>query len=99
MDGGHEWGAYDASEAPSADTTWGLFRVPYTGAFKYLRLIDPFWAGSRMLQLNRSQNLGNWFIWWMHYMVYWWVPWTLLYGDGAPPRDVDWNDEKTGYIC
>eukprot|EP00760_Papus_ankaliazontas_P029678 PhM_4_TR4353/c1_g1_i1/m.19254 len=88
----------DLSEVPPGDTTIGSFGFPYAGGLAPLRFLDIGWYFSRLTDLRRDGVIGGGgfyiFLWCM-----WWVlPMYMLYGDGKPPQQVDWNAGKAGYL-
>ena len=98
MDGGKEWGMHDAKDAPPADNAEGVWWC-YTGIYKLFRILDPVWALRRTDYLNRYNYIGCWFQWWSSWVLFWYIPMKWLYGEGAPPEVVDWNDEQAGYLA
>ena len=98
MVNGHDWGAQDAKDAPSANKTEGFISA-YNGPWRFLRILDPVWIIKRGDELRRDAYIGGWFHIWCHWVVFWWIPTTFLYADGKPPEVVDWNDESAGYVA
>ena len=95
---GKEWGSYDPEQAPRGSECTGLFCVPYTGLFTPLRFVDPFWQMNRFTALGKEGYFCTPFFLFLGWLIYYYVPMTAMYGDKLPPEEVDWNDEKTGYL-
>lgn len=84
-------------QGPDVNETYGLFGK-LNGSLAILRVIDPKWILNRLVNLGRDGYVGFWvfapFLW----SIYWVVPQKALWGDGKPPRKVDWNKEEAGRL-
>ncbi|KAG8346539.1 hypothetical protein ERJ75_000875000 [Trypanosoma vivax] len=84
-------------DIPSADLCKGFFGH-LNGPLKYLRFIDIKWMMNRAVAMHREYLIAAptlftfvWMFSWKAAMIYFW-------GDRAPPRQMDWNAESTGYL-
>jgi hypothetical protein len=87
----------DAAHAPPADDQYGLFGK-LNGSLAILRVIDPKWMLNRLVSLGRDGYVGAWGFWSFMYAMWWVVPMGAKWGDGKPPRKVDWNKEEAGRL-
>ena len=88
----------DPKKMPSADEATGLLYRPYLGGMKLLRVVDPRWILNRMEMMKRDGLMGMtvWYAIFTNFL--WFQPQKALWGDGAPPRKVDWNVGTAGEL-
>ncbi|KEG09778.1 hypothetical protein DQ04_04661020 [Trypanosoma grayi] len=84
-------------QIPPAEECKGFFGH-LNGPLKFLRLIDIKWMMNRAVAMRREYLIATptlyaflWMFSWKGASMYFW-------GDRAPPRRMDWNSEKTGYL-
>jgi len=86
-------------DAPKADDCVGIIPgVPYSGALAPLRFIDPIWWASRFTDLGRDGFMAGPLFWLFLWTMWWYLPQQMVWGDGKPPKSVDWNKGGTGYL-
>lgn len=97
LSGGELYHPPKLEEIPCSSTTKG-FVGSYNGVLKLLRLVDIKWMMNRAVDLGREYYIAAptfyFFLWWFCYNGFC----KLMYSDGAPPREVLWNTEKSGFL-
>lgn len=68
------------------------------GSLAILRVVDPKWILNRLVSLGRDGYVGAWAFYGFMYTMWWVVPMGAKWGDGKPPRKVDWNKEEAGRL-
>lgn len=63
-----------------------------------LRFFDIKWMMNRAVDLGREYYISAPTLYFFLWMFCWNGFSILRYGDGKPPRQVDWNSEETGYL-
>jgi hypothetical protein len=96
--GDHVVPVMDPKKDPGAEIQIGLLGYPLQGSLAMFRLIDPKWILNRLVSLGRDGYIAGWTLWSFLWTMYWYVPQTALWGDGKPPRKVDWNAGKAGAL-
>ena len=84
--------------APPASTCMGFFFKPYNGSMVIFRMLDFKWVMNRLVQLGRDGYIAAVTFHFMLWCLWWKGSQALLWADGAPPRHVTWNNDKTGYL-
>lgn len=88
----------DPAKFVSADTAVGILYQPYNGPLKLFRLIDFRWWLNRAELINKDSMFGLPIFLWCWWTFLWNAPQKALWGDGVPPRTVDWNKGTAGNL-
>ncbi len=88
----------DPAKDPGADPQIGLLGQPLQGSFAIFRLVDPKWILNRLVSLGRDGYIAGWTLISFLYTMWWIVPNKAVWGDGNPPRKVDWNKGNAGHL-
>ncbi len=86
------------AECPPADEVTGAFGKQWNGEQKMLRIFDLLWLHNRVSQLHREFYIACCFFWPATWYLFWGMPNSMKWGDGAPPRTVDWNAKEAGRL-
>lgn len=97
LSGGELYHPPKLEEIPRSSSTKG-FVGPYNGVLKVMRVLDIKWMMNRSVELGREYYIAAptfyFFLWWFCYKGFC----TLMYSDGAPPREVPWNTGESGFL-
>ncbi|ORC87569.1 uncharacterized protein TM35_000211750 [Trypanosoma theileri] len=85
------------AEIPPADECKGFFGH-LNGALRYLRLVDIKWMMNRAVAMRREYLIATPTLYAFLWMFSWEGATMYFWGDRAPPRQMDWNSEQTGYL-
>lgn len=96
-DGGLKKPLY-GKDAPSADECKGLHFGTWNGDMKMLRFVDPKWILNRFVALQRDAYVATPVFYFYNWFFFWGSHQTILWSEGQPPRDVDWNKETAGTL-
>lgn len=86
-----------ADEVPSSELCKGFF-CKLNGPVSILRLIDIKWLMNRCVATHREYYIASPLMYYCIWQFVWNMPQSYLWADGKPPRDVDWNQGKAGYL-
>lgn len=86
-----------AEEAPCATETMGFF-CKLNGPLAMLRPLDIKWILNRFVDLGRDGYIASPVLYLMMWGAVWKGQSVLLWGDAAPPRNVDWNNGTAGSL-
>ncbi len=89
---------YHDDHIPPSDEVLGFFFKPLNGNLALLRFIDFKWVMNRWVQLGRDSCIAGPLFYYILWRFWWCLPQQALWGDGNPPRQVTWNNEKAGYL-
>jgi hypothetical protein len=87
-----------AYNVPDADLPRGILYLRYKGPAKILRVFDFKWWLNRQCQLDKDGLFGGILLSFVVWNFVWRVPQYFLWGERSPPRIVDWNKGKAGYL-
>ncbi|KAK7201230.1 hypothetical protein NESM_000184600 [Novymonas esmeraldas] len=97
LSGGDLYHPPKLEDIPASSTTKGFFGA-YNGGLIVARFVDIKWMMNRAVELGREYYISAptlylflWMFCWKGFVI-------MRYGDGKPPRKVDWNSEETGYL-
>ncbi|CAD2215811.1 hypothetical protein AGDE_02789 [Angomonas deanei] len=97
LSGGELWHPPALKDIPDSSTTKGFFGA-YNGGASLCRLIDIKWWMNRAVDLGREYYIAAPTMY-MFLFYFCWKGFVILrYGDGKPPRAVDWNTEESGFL-
>jgi hypothetical protein len=88
----------DPAKDPGADVQIGLLGKELNGSLAMFRLVDPKWILNRMVSLGRDGYVAAYTFMAFLHTVYWTIPMGAAWGDGKPPRQVDWNQGTAGAL-
>ncbi|CCW64148.1 unnamed protein product [Phytomonas sp. EM1] len=97
LSGGELYHPKKLEELPLPNTTKGFFST-YNGKLQIFRFLDIKWLMNRSVQLEREYYIAAPTFFFFLWMFSWKGFQIVKYGDGAPPRCVDWNTKETGYL-
>mmetsp|Transcript_74262 Transcript_74262/g.86189 ORF Transcript_74262/g.86189 Transcript_74262/m.86189 type:complete len:125 (+) Transcript_74262:25-399(+) len=95
--GGGLYHPLKAEEVPSAELTKGFF-CKLNGPLSILRVIDIKWMMNRCVDMHREHYIATPLMLYCIWQFVWGLPQSYLWGDAKPPRDVDWNKGKAGFL-
>ena len=99
FNGGHIQHIPPVEEMEHADICRGILKAKYyNGNLKFMRLIDFKWWMNRMTALYREGIMAMMVMYPMVYYNFWGIPMMITFNDAAPPRHVDWNKGKAGFL-
>ncbi|EPY30263.1 hypothetical protein STCU_00355 [Strigomonas culicis] len=84
-------------DVPPTSGTKGFFGH-YNGPLEVLRLVDIKWMMNRSVELGREHYIAAPTMYMFLFYFCWKGFVNLRYGDGKPPRKVDWNTEESGFL-
>ncbi|AIN99221.1 hypothetical protein LPMP_261080 [Leishmania panamensis] len=97
LSGGELYHPPKLEDIPPSSATKGFFGA-YNGGLTVLRFVDIKWMMNRAVELGREYYISAptlylflWMFCWKGFVI-------MRYGDGKPPRRVDWNTEEAGYL-
>lgn len=97
MAGGGLYHPLALEEVPAADTTKGFF-CKLNGPLSILRIVDIKWMMNRAVGLHREHYIASPLMYFCIWQFVWGLPQKFIWGDGQPPRSVDWNTGKAGHL-
>lgn len=95
--GGELWHPPKLEDVPPSSGTRGFFG-PLNGPLAPFRVIDIKWMMNRAVELHREHYIATPTMYLFLWMFCWQGMVMFIYGDGAPPRQVDWNTEEAGFL-
>lgn len=95
--GGGLFHRLSAAETPSADLTKGFF-CHLNGPMSALRIIDIKWMMNRCVDMHREYYIATPMMWYCTWEFVYGLPMRFIWNDAKPPREVDWNSGKAGFL-